>query len=240
MNLFMNHIEIVEAAIQAGRSCSSKLPRAILEMEGMSGLKYRHMLNKLMELAGKGDPVNYLEIGSRKGSTFCSSVYGNNINALSIDNFSEFVTTRLGGNSTFSTSSEQFKHNITQTAYWSPRANTNISVLNQDSFTVDPTKLPFKADIYFYDGEHSYASQYKAFTHFDAALKDTFITMVDDYTPIESNDPCRATQTAFKDLGYKVLKDWYLKEGNSDILEDAKKHWWNGVYVAVCQKTERE
>jgi hypothetical protein len=207
-------------------------------MEGMSGLKFRHTLNKMMELAGVEESVNYLEIGSWKGSTFCSAVYGNNINAISIDNFSEFQTTNLGGNSTFATSAEQFAYNVRSTAYWSPKANTRITCVNQDSFTVDPLKLPFKSDVYFYDGEHSYDSQYRAFTHFNTALKDTFITIVDDYIPVDSNDPHRATQTAFKDLGYTMVKDWYLKEGDSNNLDDAKKYWWNGVYIAVVQKPQ--
>ena len=64
-----------------------KLGQDILNMEGMSGKKYRIFINNLIE--NIADP-RYLEIGVWLGSTLCSAIYDNNVKALAIDNWSEF------------------------------------------------------------------------------------------------------------------------------------------------------
>lgn len=231
-------IAAIEGAFVTAHAYSSKLPNAILTMEGMSGLKYRHFLNRLFELLGVHQVTNYLEIGSWKGSTLCSSIYGNNVNALAIDNFSEFgdVAFKDGPKPLAHTSREVFGDNFNKTAHWSPRSNLIANMMDADCFTVNPAQIPFKADVYFYDGEHSYASQYRAFTHFDTALANQCVIMVDDYEAVLPNPPREATQAAFKDLGYKVVKDWHNKEGDGGVA-DGRRYWWNGVYVALINKT---
>lgn len=230
-------IACIEQALVTAKYGVSRLPNALLELDGMSGARYRHYLNKLFELLGATQQTTYLEVGSWKGSTLCAAIYGNNVHACSIDNFSEFNGVTLGGTSMYPESSKQLVASISHTLQWGPPSNVRVDALNQDCFTVDPAALPFKADVYFYDGEHSYASQYKAFTHFDKALADTCIIMVDDYEKELPNPPREATQQAFTDLGYKIIKDWYNKEGDSNKLADAKANWWNGVYIALINKT---
>ena len=71
----------------AAESGISKIPinSGVLQVEGMSTPKIRHLLNNINRWGR-----NYLEIGSHKGSTFVSSLYGNEKRGWSIDNYSEF------------------------------------------------------------------------------------------------------------------------------------------------------
>src|SRR5262245_15381786 len=65
----------------------TKLPEWIRTMPGMSGRKYRCLINNLI---GRLADARYLEVGSWAGSTACSAIYGNRVRALCIDNWSEF------------------------------------------------------------------------------------------------------------------------------------------------------
>jgi hypothetical protein len=230
-------IYAIESALEKADHYGSKLPRAILEMDGMSGQKFRHFLNHMFQLLGEQKLINYLEIGSWRGSTFCSSIYGNRINAQSIDNHSEFNQITMAGS--VNTASEDLKTNINNTVMWSPASEMGAKLLIADCFAINPLEFGIKYDVYFYDGEHSHASQYKAFTHYAGALADTFIAIVDDCEKDLPNPPREATQQAFEDLGWTVIKDWYRKEGDSNVMTEAKAGWWNGVYVALVQKTAK-
>jgi hypothetical protein len=58
-----------------------------LDLEGMSGRRYRLFANALIQLIPH---PRYLEVGVWAGSTLCSAVAGNNIQAVAIDNWSQF------------------------------------------------------------------------------------------------------------------------------------------------------
>lgn len=80
----------------------SKLPAAVLEMEGMSGDKTRHLYSNLCCLPG----VRHLEVGCWKGSSLVAALYGNGGSveqSVAIDDFSEF-----GG------PKEEFLENVTR------------------------------------------------------------------------------------------------------------------------------
>ena len=64
----------------------STIDQEILKMKGLSGRKFRIMINSLIKLMVE---PKYLEIGSWLGSTACSALYGNNIHMTCIDNFSQ-------------------------------------------------------------------------------------------------------------------------------------------------------
>lgn len=63
-----------------------KLSEPIMMLEGMSSFANRLFLNNLCEIGG-----NYLEIGSWKGSTFISALYGNTCKGTIIDFHQEFI-----------------------------------------------------------------------------------------------------------------------------------------------------
>lgn len=79
----------VEKAFGLGYVEESKIDPGVLEVEGMSGKKFRHFLNNLVRLRGGR---NYLEIGVWAGSSFTSAISNNEnlVNAIAIDNFSEY------------------------------------------------------------------------------------------------------------------------------------------------------
>ena len=61
----------------------SKLPEWVLNLDGLSGKKYRHMINNLIALIKN---PRYLEIGSWKGSTSCAASIENKLCITCIDN----------------------------------------------------------------------------------------------------------------------------------------------------------
>ena len=65
----------------------TKIPDWVKFLPGMSGRKYRYLINNLISLTE--DP-RYLEIGSWTGSTVCSALYGNTAKAVCIDNWLKF------------------------------------------------------------------------------------------------------------------------------------------------------
>ncbi len=197
----------------ARRECSKLLVPPgdqILALGGMSSAKNRHLLNNLCSLRG----ARYLEIGVWKGSTLASAGYRNQISVTAADNWSQFK----GPRESFERICRDFVRN-------------ELTFFDEDCFKLSLDKLPGKYHVYFYDGEHSYDSQYRAFKYFDSILEDTFIAIVDDYN---GDDVQRGTQDAFRDLGYRVIFEEYLPTPGKENAVTSS--WWNGFYVALVKK----
>jgi hypothetical protein len=194
----------------------SKLTDEIISMEGMTGSKTRHFYNNLLDC---GFLKTYLEVGSWKGSSFVSAMYGNNIEGYSIDDWSEF-----GG------PKEEF-HN----AIGRHLKGRRYAIFDEDCFAFDTAKLK-PIDIYLYDGNHSYESQKKAITHYYDALNELFILVVDDYN---WHDVQNGTKDGLDEVGAEVVWEHKIKynEDNQHTERDtAHREFWNGMYVAVCAK----
>lgn len=200
-------------SIEKADQGKSKLNQTILDLEGMSSSKNRHLLNNLCSLPG----THYLEIGVWKGSTYISALYHNDKSirsTIAIDNWSQF-----------SGPYDVFMANLK-----SMIPNYKGKVISQDCFTVNKHKIfSHPINIYFFDGDHSFESQKLAFTYFNDILDDVFIALVDDYNYTEVQ---LGTKEAFKELNYKILYEQFLPARfNCD-----RENWWNGLYVAVIQK----
>jgi Methyltransferase domain len=207
-------VRFIRECIRDARKERSKLlippGEKILRLAGMSSAKNRHLLNNLCSLKG----ARYLEIGVWKGSTFASAGYRNQIKMTAIDNWSQFD----GPKPAFEKTCKELVRN-------------EMTFFDADCFKVPLEALPEKFHVYFYDGDHSYESQYQAFLHFDSVLESTFIAIVDDYN---ADHVQQGTQDAFRNLGYKVLFEEYLptpEKANAD-----ESSWWNGMYVALVKK----
>ena len=102
---------IVKEAFALAQDEASQLTPHTLQLDGMSGFKFRHWINNLLRLLGEraacagasaagagaggaggsgagdggsssgGSYCRYLEIGVYKGSTLCSAIYGNSMDA---------------------------------------------------------------------------------------------------------------------------------------------------------------
>ena len=81
------YVDFLKESFEKCLNYESKLPSWILELEGMSGKKYRHFINNLINFVPN---CKYLEIGCWKGSTLCSALYNNNVIAYTVDNWGEF------------------------------------------------------------------------------------------------------------------------------------------------------
>lgn len=206
-----NLISHVESSIDNAEKHISKLPKQVIELEGMSSPKVRHFLNNICSRDG----TRYLEVGVWKGSTFISALYGNEssiVVADAIDDFSEFYGPY-----------EEFKINCRNVLY------EQFFNFHKNRFqNVQPNLSP-PINTYFYDGNHSHESQRDALLHFYPCLDSQFIYIVDDWS---FPDVKPGTMDAIDKLGCKILKSWDLKK-NSD--EDHNQ-WWCGLFVAVIEK----
>lgn len=206
-------IKHVQSSIYSADRGHSKINEKILNIEGFSSSKIRHLLNNLCNFHN----VNYLEIGCWKGSTFISSLYQNKVSiasAIAIDNWSEFDGPYLE----FQANCDEFISNV------------NYKFYSHNCFDLNPKKfIKDKINIYFYDGGHTHQDHANAFLFFNKVLADPFIAIVDDWS---WTDVRSGTFEAFEKLGYQVLYEVSLP---ADFNLDTAK-WWNGLYIAVIRK----
>lgn len=197
------------------------LPPEILELEGMSGKKFRLFINKLLS---SKHLTNYLEIGVWKGSTSISALYGNTnkINYTLIDNFSQFE------------GKQDFFDN------WTRFFSEKPMLLDENCFEIYPKKMGIKdVDVYFYDGAHEEIDQYKALHHYYHSFANCFIYIVDDWC---WEEVIRGTETAIEELNLIVHeKIELLPENYSKPTYMREKHysdteWWNGYCVFLFEK----
>jgi hypothetical protein len=206
----INH---VEESIKNADNLTSKINSDILNLEGMSGNKTRHLYNNICSLDG----ANYLEIGVWKGSSFISALYKNNINAIACDNWS----TNEGPKN-------EFFDNVKRLV-----GEVDFSFIEKDSFSITKTDFPEhidKIDIYLYDGCHTYDCQKAGVTHFYDFLSKYFILMVDDWNSTGAwREVIDGTLEGIKEKQIIVHKH-YSKEptGGSE--------YWNGIGIFICEK----
>lgn len=203
-------VERVTRAIAAAERRESKLPRAALEMPGMSSGKVRHLLNNLAAW-------RYLEVGVWKGSTFVAACFGHRLeSATAIDDFSGFQTEPGGA--------ARFLANVSPLLGEQP-----VSLHEKSFFDLSPDEVPQQVDVFFYDGDHRAESQRRAMTHVWPSLADEAVIVVDD-----TNHPgvLEATRQGLKDTGANVLHEWLLPARFNGDTEQ----WWNGLYVAAVSK----
>lgn len=201
----------IENAFAKAEREESNLANGVLNMEGLSGIKTKHFYNNLVNREG----VRYLEIGTWKGSSVCSAMCGNKAKVLCIDNWSEF-----GG------PKDEFLKNFNEY-----KGENDASFLESDSFNVDVSQLP-KFNIYMYDGNHTRESHYRALMHYHECLDDIFVFVVDDWNVQHIRD---GTYDAIRHLKLTILyeKEIFTPENMT------WQTWWNGIYVAILQKPNK-
>lgn len=201
-------------AIRMADAGVSPLPESVYNIHGMSSRKTRRLLNHLCSIPGR----RYLEVGSWKGSTLVSALFGNESSverAVAVDNFSEFDGPKA-----------ELQRNISA---FLGAFGDRLDFVEADCWEYAPRLGADRFNVYFYDGPHEEVDQYNAFASFDHALEDPFVCLVDDWNhpPVP-----QGTARAFRDLRYHVLREWVLPARFNGDLD----HWWNGLYVAVVRK----
>ncbi|WP_156405467.1 class I SAM-dependent methyltransferase [Sphingomonas sp. Root710] len=206
------------ASFTSALALDSKVPDWILQLHGMSGRLYRRFINNLV---GNIPSARYLEIGSWAGSTACSAIYGNDIDIVCIDNWSEF-----GG------PKQVFENNISL----AKSDITNFKFIENDFRNVDYEKLG-KFNIYLYDGPHSYEDQYDGIKIAQPALDDLYVQIVDDW-----NWPyVRAgTLDAISDINADILCSIEIRTTQDDShpvkSQQQDSAWHNGYFISLISK----
>lgn len=194
----------------------SKLSEDILNMEGMSGIRTRHFYNNLLSL----NDARYLEIGTWKGSSVCSAMYGHSATVVCMDNWTQFD----GPKDEFLTNFNKYK------------GDNKASFIEADCFTFDAKTLP-KFNIYLYDGPHKEDEHYRALTQYIDAMDNTFIYICDDWNwPFVRSGTYHAITT----LGLKIEYEFdYRTTTNDEHVQwhsNEQRQWHNGIYMAVLSK----
>lgn len=196
---------------------SDNLGNDILNYEGLTGTKTRHLYNNLCSIPD----LKYLEIGTWYGSSSISALYKNNIHGVFIDNWSQFN----GNKNILINALEKFKTNSTYT------------IIENDCWAVDTEQLGF-FDIYLYDGGHSENDHYMALKYYINNMFNDFIFIVDDYNWSEVRD---GTFKAIQDLNLEIVFRHEIFISPEDLenmpLHKGKNTWWNGCGIFLLRKT---
>jgi hypothetical protein len=215
--------ERLSAAWFSSMAMEHKLPPEIRYMEGMSGKKYRYLINNLV---GSTPDARYLEVGSWRGSTAASAVYGNNCKALCIDNWSDFL---------WGDSKENVRGVFEQNLKAASGTTADSSFIDRDFRQVDYSDIG-RFNVYMFDGPHSEQDQYDGVVIAQPALDDTHYLIVDDY----NGAGVRAgTERAIKDLNLTVVAAIEIITRCDDQhpqLSMQHSDWHNGYFIAVVKK----
>jgi hypothetical protein len=200
----------------------SYLPDWLMTMEAMSGKKYKHFINQLISQV---DDVRYLEVGTWTGSTACSSLYKNKVDAYFIDNWDQF---NPQGNvkSLFFENIERIKKDSSRATYQ----------FQEKDFRLVDYKNIGKYNVYFFDGPHEEQDQYDGVVYAQPALEDEFIFICDDWN---WNQVRTGTTRAFVDLNLEILYSLEVRttiDGSTPELVYEQSDWHNGYFIASCRK----
>lgn len=201
--------ELLQQLINDAEQGKPELTPEIVSINGFSAPRVRRLLNALCSQPG----ANYLEIGVHIGSTFIPALYGNMAHSTAIDNWSLMGNVRAG-----------LDANLKR---FLPKRKINL--IEADCFNVNLAAIPAGINVYFYDGDHKEASQYKAVRRYAPVLADRFVLLIDDWN---WEEPRNGTRRALADLKVKIIKEWILPGAfNGDTAG-----WWNGLYVGLIEK----
>lgn len=175
----MDLIKHIDDSIHWGEREVSKLTQDILNIHGITSNKVRSFLNNICSIGG-----NFLEIGVFRGATFCSSIYGNDIHPIGIDNFASPNLTPMGVSQRLASylkqgldipPQEDFLNNVKR--FGNPE---KLDVYKTDYTTFDYTQLP-KLNIIFYDGDTRFHDQYVVLKKLVPLFSDQTILIMDDW-----------------------------------------------------------
>ena len=200
----------------------TEIDPALLEADGMSGKAFRMFLNSLVRLT---DDARYMEIGVFRGATFCSAINRNNVDAVAIDNWSQFGHQR----SIFRQMVETFGGGTTGTT------------IEQDFRQVDYGWITARygaRNIYFFDGPHEYEDHRDAIAVAQPALADQFVLIVDDWNDKRVRE---GTNEGIERARLRVdhaIEIFTADEGAKPETMFAKSDWHCGVMIAACTKLD--
>lgn len=215
MYIMTHLIKHVEECLNSADEYISKITPEILKMDGMSGKKTRHLYNNICSM----EDARYLEIGTWKGSSICSSMCNNKMTCVAIDNWSEFG----GPKNAFLENFNKFK------------GENNATFIEKNCWNIDVSELG-KFNIYMYDGNHTEKSHFQALNHYLPCLDDEFIYLVDDWNWQKVRD---GTTQSIKDNKCEILYRKVIRTTNDNSHARPSHNnsdWHNGICIFVLKK----
>lgn len=197
----------------------SYLPDEVYEIVGMSGRSFRSLLNRLVSSI---DSARYLEIGSWKGSTVATALFGNECHALCIDNWSQFG----GPKNEFLHTLEEFK------------IASRVEIIEKDFRSVSYSDIG-RFDIFLFDGPHEEIDHYDGIIIPQPALKQEYLLIVDDWNWAQVRlGTFRALSASSSTVKFAV--EIRTTEDNTHPMRFGEQsEWHNGCFLAVIEKGAR-
>ena len=186
----------------------------MLDINGMSGRKYRIFINSLISQI---EDASYLEIGTWSGSTLCSAVNRNRVRAVAIDNWSHVFE-----EDSISMVRGRLAENLK--SFKTPEAE--VTLIDSDFRQVDFSAIG-KFKVYLYDGGHDAIDQTEGIKFALPALAKEFVLIVDDW-----NFPQVRQGTAEGLIGLNVRHNFWIRTSTDDTVR-YNGDWHNGYFVAV-------
>jgi hypothetical protein len=196
-------------------------PKAFLEIDGMSGWRYRLLINSLVRNTAD---ARYLEVGVWKGSTLCSAIAGNAVRAVAVDDWSQYGGPR-----------DDCLENVARFE----QGGGEVRLIESDFRAVD-FAAQGRFNIYMFDGPHEESDQYDGLALALPALDDDFVFVVDDWNWRAVR---HGTRRAIATLGLAEVNAVEVRTTQDGTHPphsgfDAKgTEWHNGYYLGVLRKT---
>jgi hypothetical protein len=198
--------DILQSAIDNRHT--SKLPRE--GWQSQNDLTGRFIRNILNNICSKID--SYLEIGLYRGGTFSAALWGNEIHAVGVDDWSQ--------NWGIGSSKDEFL-----SKYLESKGYNTVDIYDMSCWDVDLSA--FKFDAYLFDGPHGYTDQYDALVKFIDQMNNQFIYIVDDYDNEKSPLVVKGVQDSILDLKLKKTSEFYFPAGDG---------FHEGIYFCSLEK----
>ena len=216
-------IKKIKESLDESLSLKRKIDEKIITMEGLSGRKYRSLINNLVE---KIEKPSYLEIGSWLGSTACSAAFKNDFKITCIDNWSQIFFSEK-----FPDPEQIFKKNIKECL----STKTEYNFINNDFRKVDYNNIG-KYNIYLFDGPHHFEDHFDGITLVQPALTDKYILIVDDWNWDQVRN---GTNAAIEELKLKVISILEIRtthDGSNALMMGKDSDWHQGYCFFVIEK----
>jgi len=211
----------IDQAVGAAIELKSKVTNVSLSIPGLTSAKVKHFLNNLCDL----EDVRLLEVGSYRGSTFCASLENNAIKAVSIDNWSTPAINPARDVEGWTGTDDplnDFKQNIQKVL-----GQNQVMGFNEDINKFDVAKIPFKFNVVFYDGDHTYESTSNFLKKFSPVFEETFVLVMDDWN-------WHQIKSATEDWAKENTRTIYKKEIQTS--GEDPDDFWNGLGIFVLRK----
>lgn len=223
----------VRAALELADNERSKITEREKDLYGLTSLRLKAFLNNICAK----ERINYLEIGTYKGATLLSALYGNDkTKAVGIENFKydDREPKKWAPDGIWENMKSQLYSNLDRYRDPDSGVNTdNITIIESDFETVDLSKFP-KFDVCFFDVSPVDTTKYDAFVEniLPAMLPDSVVIFTNYSNETHANE----IQEMFTRHENKMSMQWseYRISGG---LSDSTKYYSGILITGIKQKS---